>query len=51
MEKVKEDLRKRYEECKLKGEIYLWQLHILENPEDKECYENAIAGNLNKLKI
>ena len=34
----------------LKSEIYLWQLHILEHPDDKECYEDAISSNLNKLK-
>lgn len=50
MENIKEDLRNRYEECKLEGEIHLWQLHILEHPEDRECYENAIASNLKKLK-
>lgn len=50
MEKIKNDLRKRYEEYRLKGEICLWQLFILEHPEDKECYEDAIARNLSKLK-
>ena len=50
MEKIKEDLKKRYEECRLKGEIYLWQLCILEHPEDKKCYENAISINLKRLK-
>ena len=47
---IREDLKKRYEEHRLKSEIYLWQLHIIEHPEDKECYENAIKGNLDKLK-
>lgn len=44
------DLQKRYEQSKLEGEIYLWQMHIIEHPEDKECYENAIKTNLDKLK-
>jgi hypothetical protein len=50
MESLKDDLKKRYKEHMLKAEIYLWQLHILEHPEDKECYQNAIADNLSKLK-
>jgi len=48
---IKEDLRKRYEKCKLEGEIYLWQICIIENPDDKECYENAIKSNLDKLLL
>ena len=50
MKNIKEDLRKRYKEHMLKSEIYLWQIHILEHPNDKECYENAIADNIRKLK-
>lgn len=50
MIKVKEDLRKRYEKHSMLSEIYLWQLHIIENPDDRECYQNAIADNLKKIK-
>jgi len=47
---LKEDMKKRYKEHMLKAEIYLWQICIIEHPEDKECYENAIADNIRKLK-
>ena len=50
LEEVKKDLEKRYRECKLKGEIFLWQICIMEHPDDKECYENAIKSNLDKLR-
>jgi len=49
-ENILNDLYKRYDECRLKGEIFLWQIHIIENPNDKECYENAIKRNLDKLR-
>ena len=49
MESIKGDLKKRYKKCMLEAEIYLWQIHILEHPDDKECYENAIADNIRKL--
>lgn len=45
-----EDLKKRYEKSRLEGEIYLWQMHIIEHPDDKECYQNAIEDNVKKLK-
>ena len=45
-----EDMRKRYKEHMLKADIFLWQIHIIEHPEDKECYEEGIADNLKKLK-
>jgi len=50
MDNIKKDLKKRYKEHSLKSEIYLWQLHIIENPNDRECYENAIKDNINKLR-
>ena len=50
MENIIDDCKKRYKEHMLKAEIYLWQIHILEHPEDKECYENAIERNLIKLR-
>jgi len=50
MNEIIEDCKKRYKEHMLKAEIYLWQVHILEHPEDKECYQEAIADNLKKLK-
>ena len=50
MDKIKENLQKRYEINRLEEEIYLWQIHIIENPNYKECYENAIKSNLDKLK-
>jgi hypothetical protein len=47
---IKKDLEIRYRICNLEGEIYLWQLYILNHPdEDVECYKNAIAENLNLL--
>ena len=49
MKNLKENMKKRYKQHNLKAEIYLWQLHILEHPEDKECYQNAIADNIRKL--
>jgi len=49
MDELKKDLQKRYEKCKLEGEIYLWQIHIMEHPEDRICYEEAIKRNLDKL--
>ena len=50
MENIKKDLEKKYKIYNLKSEICLWQIHIIEHPNDKECYQNAIADNLNKLK-
>jgi len=50
MEKIKIDLMKEYRIHTLKAEIYLWQLCIIEKPKDKNCYENAIKSNLDKLK-
>ena len=50
MNNIIDDLRKRYEECRLKGEIYLWQIHIIEHPEDKDAYASAIKKNLDELK-
>ena len=47
---LKLDMEKRYKEHSLKAEIYLWQIHIIEHPKDKEVYENAIADNMKKLK-
>jgi len=51
MDELKKDLQKRYEKCKLEGEIYLWQIYIMEHPEDKECYEDAIKRNLDELRV
>jgi len=47
---LKKDLERRYKKSCLEGEIYLWQIHIMEHPDDKECYENAIADNIRKLQ-
>jgi hypothetical protein len=50
MESIKKDLEKRYKISMLESEIYLWQLCIIEHPDDKECYEVSIKNNLDKLK-
>jgi hypothetical protein len=50
LKNLKDDLERRYSISCLEGEIYLWQLYILNHPdEDVECYKNAIAENLNLL--
>ena len=50
MTTIKEELEKSYRRSCLEGEVYLWQLYIMEHPEHKETYQNAIGDNLNKLK-
>ena len=50
MRNIKEDLEKRYKKTRLEGEIYLWQIWIMEHPEDKETYEDAIGRNIKELK-
>lgn len=50
MDTIKEDLLKRYEIARLESEIYLWQVCIIDKPDEKDCYQNAIADNLHKLK-
>ena len=42
MKNIRMDLEKRYRISCLESEIYLWQLCIIDHPEDKECYENSI---------
>ena len=50
MEEIKKDLVVRYKKNRLISEIFLWQIHIIENPKDRECYEKAIKNNLDELR-
>ena len=51
MTTIKEELEKSYKRSCLEGEIYLWQIYIIDHPEHKEVYQNAIGENLEKLKM
>ena len=48
---IKEELEKNYKRCCLEGEIYLWQIYIIDHPEHKETYQKAIGENLDKLTL
>ena len=50
MTTIKEELEKSYKKTSLEGEIYLWQIYIIDHPEQKETYQKAIGENLDKLK-
>jgi len=51
MTTIREELEKSYKRSSLEGEIYLWQIYIIDHPEHKETYQNAIGENLEKLKM
>ena len=51
MKNIIEDLKKEYDICRLKGEIYLWQIEIVKNPNDSDAYKNAVKKNLDELRI
>jgi hypothetical protein len=50
MTTLREELERAYKKSCLESEIYLWQICIIDNPEDKETYQNSIGENLEKLK-
>lgn len=50
MTTIKEELERSYKKTSLEGEIYLWQIYIIDHPEHKETYQKAIGENLDKLK-
>lgn len=50
MNTIREELERAYKKSCLESEIYLWQICIIDNPEDKETYQNSIGENLEKLK-
>lgn len=51
MNNIVDDLRKSYEKTCLEGEVYLWQIYIIEHPnENTKCYKESIKSNLDKLK-
>jgi hypothetical protein len=51
MTTIKEELEKSYNKTVLEGEIYLWQIYIIDHPEHKETYQKAIGENLKKLRL
>ena len=51
MKTIKEELQKSYDISCLEGEIYLWQIYIIDHPEHRETYQKAIGENLDKLKL
>lgn len=50
MSTIREELERAYRQSYLESEIYLWQICIIDHPEDKETYQNSIGENLEKLK-
>lgn len=50
MNTIKEELERSYKRSCLESEVYLWQIHIIDHPEQKETYQKAIGENLEKIK-